>query len=117
MHRGGMQIGAHTVTHPILAVLPADEALREIRGSREALEAVLHDRVSMFAYPNGKPTRDYSEENVRQVRDLGFDAGICTTWDAARATTDRFQLPRFSVWDTQRARFGLRMIQNLWSTR
>lgn len=41
MHTAGMQIGAHTCNHPILAVLPPDQARQEIAGSRTALERLL----------------------------------------------------------------------------
>jgi peptidoglycan/xylan/chitin deacetylase (PgdA/CDA1 family) len=116
MRRGGMQIGAHTVSHPILASLQADEARREIADSRDTLERILGERVSLFAYPNGKPGQDYTSESVALVRDLGFEGAVCTAWGAARTGTDRFQLPRFSPWDLQRTRFGLRMMHNLWTT-
>lgn len=116
MHRGGMQIGAHTVSHPILASLPTPDARQEIAESRDSLEATLGERVSLFAYPNGKPGQDYTVDTVNVVRDLGFDAAVCTAWGAARPATDRFQLPRFTPWDMQSTRFGLRMMRNLWST-
>ncbi len=116
LHGGGMQIGAHTVTHPILASLPLSEARQEIAESREVLQAILGERVGLFAYPNGRPDHDYTPDNVRQVRELGFDAAVSTTWGAARAGTDCFQLPRFSPWDRERKRFGLRMMRNLWAT-
>lgn len=116
MRQGGMQIGAHTVSHPILAALTREEARREIAESRDMLEGILGERVSLFAYPNGKPGRDYSNENVQVVRDLGFAAAVSTSWGAARLTTDLFQLPRYSPWEMSRMRFGLRMMHNLWST-
>ena len=116
MHAAGMQIGAHTVTHPILAALPVDQARAEIADNRDALQGTLGERISLFAYPNGKPGQDYTPDNVKLVQDLGFDAAVCTQWGAARGSTDRFQLPRFSPWEVQRTRFGLRLMQNLWST-
>lgn len=116
MRSAGMQIGAHTVSHPILARLNADECEREIQGSKDFLEQLLQERIGLFAYPNGKPGQDYTADNVAMVRDLGFDAAVCTAWGAARRGTDLFQLPRFSPWEVQRTRFGLRMMQNLWST-
>lgn len=116
MRTAGMLVGAHTVTHPILATLSADEAGAEIATSRRALEDILGEPVLHFAYPNGRPGRDYSDDNVRLVRELGFDSAVCTAWGAARSSDDRFQLPRFTPWDRSRARFGLRMARNLWSS-
>ncbi|MFX8047645.1 polysaccharide deacetylase family protein, partial [Acinetobacter baumannii] len=41
LRRAGMQIGAHTVNHPILATLDASEAADEMARSREALQTLL----------------------------------------------------------------------------
>ena len=110
----GMQIGAHTRSHPILAKLSADAAHAEIADSRRFLEDVLGERVGLFAYPNGKPGTDYIPESVRIVRDLGFDAAVSTTKGAADAKTDLFQIPRFTPWDRSKLKFGARFADNLW---
>lgn len=116
LRQGGMLVGAHTVSHPILAGLSASDTRREIADSRDCLQAILGEPVSLFAYPNGKPVDDYSDETVGIVRDLGFKAAVSTAWGAACADTDRHQLPRFTPWDQGRTRFGLRMMHNLWTT-
>lgn len=113
MRRAGMQIGAHTVSHPILARMDAGAARTEIAQSKRFLEDLLDERVGLFAYPNGKPATDYNAESVTIARDLGFDAAVSTQWGAARSTTDLFQIPRFTPWDRTRLRFGLRMLRNL----
>lgn len=112
LHRAGMQIGAHTVSHPILAQMAPDEARREIAESRRTLEAVTGARIGLFAYPNGRPERDYGPVHAAMVRDLGFDAAVCTAPGAADLRCDRFQLPRFTPWDRSRLRFGIRMLAN-----
>jgi peptidoglycan/xylan/chitin deacetylase (PgdA/CDA1 family) len=109
----GMQIGAHTVSHPILARLPAAEATREIVESKRGLEAVLGNRVGVFAYPNGKPGQDYLPEHAAMARAAGFDAAVSTAWGTSSRDTDRFQLPRFTPWERGRLRFGLRLLSNL----
>ena len=113
LHGQGVAIGAHTVSHPILARLDAEAARNEIAAGRAQLEKLLGERVALFAYPNGRPGRDYLPEHVDMVRELGFDAAVSTTWGATRSTTDRFQLPRFTPWDETQTRFGLRMLRNL----
>ncbi len=113
MHAAGMQIGAHTVHHPILARLPADDAREEILGSRRMLEDLLGTRVGLFAYPNGKPGEDYLPENVQMVRALGFDAAVSTQWGSSRQGDDMFQIRRFTPWDNTRLRFGARLLMNL----
>jgi peptidoglycan/xylan/chitin deacetylase (PgdA/CDA1 family) len=113
MRRAGMQIGAHTVSHPILARLDAQEAKREILGSKIFLEDLLEERVGLFAYPNGKPGVDYLPEHALMARDLGFDAAVSTAWGAAKAGADPFQVPRFTPWDRSQLRFGIRLLRSL----
>jgi len=114
---GGMQIGAHTLGHPILARVDDDTARAEIGGSKARLEALLNQPVPLFAYPNGRPGRDYGPRDVAIVRELGFRAAVSTSYGAAR-TGDGLglQLPRFTPWDRGRAAFGLRMVRNLGET-
>jgi len=109
----GMQVGAHTVTHPILATLAEAGARREIDESRRLLETLLDERVRLFAYPNGKPGADYLPEHARLVRELGFDAAVSTAHGAAAAEDDLMELPRFTPWDRSRWRFGARLVANL----
>lgn len=113
LHRSGMQIGAHTVTHPILARTTLPDAQREMEHSRTTLQDLLGAPVTLFAYPNGKPDQDYASEHARLVRELGFDAAVSTAWGVADRGTDLYQLPRFTPWDRTRLRFGLRMLGNL----
>ena len=116
LHRLGMGIGAHTVTHPILARLSRDEARAEMSDGRRALQDILGEPVGLFAYPNGKPGADYLPEHPELARELGFDAAVSTAWGAADIRTDLFQIPRFTPWDRTRPRFGARMLRNLWNS-
>lgn len=109
----GMQIGAHTMTHPILTRIDAAAARHEIANSKRQLEELLDEPVELFAYPNGVPQQDYTAEHVRLVRDCGFTAAVSTAWGAASARSDRFQLPRFTPWDRSRWRYGMRLLANL----
>jgi peptidoglycan/xylan/chitin deacetylase (PgdA/CDA1 family) len=113
LHRGGMQVGAHTMSHPILAGLDDASARQEMVQSRVFLEQLLDAPVPLFAYPNGQPGTDYSPRTVALAREAGFAAAVTTGWGAARMSTDRFELPRFTPWDRHRGRFGLRLLRNL----
>ena len=117
LHRAGMQIGAHTCTHPILARLDDTRAQAEIVDGRAALEALIDAPVSLFAYPNGKPGADYLPTHVAAARAAGFDAAFSTVAGAASGSSDPFQLPRFTPWDRSRLRFGARLAANLWQSR
>lgn len=113
LHTAGMQIGAHTCSHPILTRLSDDQASAEILGSKVALEEHLQTPVSLFAYPNGRPENDYAQIHVQMVRDAGFAAAVSTAPGAADPNSDLFQLPRFTPWDRARSRYGLRLLRNL----
>jgi peptidoglycan/xylan/chitin deacetylase (PgdA/CDA1 family) len=113
----GMAIGAHTVTHPILAEIELDLARKEITDGRTRLEEIIGAPVRLFAYPNGNPQRDYRREHAMLVRELGFDAAVSTAWGAARAGCDLYQIPRFTPWDRANRRFGMRLAANRLATR
>lgn len=109
----GMEVGAHTVTHPILTRLEPAAAFVEMRDSKEELERILGAPVNLFAYPNGVPGQDYALEHARMARECGFGGAVSTAWGAASANSDRFQLPRFTPWDRTRFRYGARLLANL----
>lgn len=113
MRDAGMQIGAHTVSHPILARTELSVARQEISDGKMLLEALLGEKIALFAYPNGKKGEDYLEEHANLTRQVGFDAAVSTDWGAASSNTDLFNIPRFTPWDKSKTRFGLRAINNL----
>lgn len=116
LRASGMEIGAHTVTHPILARLDPERARSEISEGKRRLEAITGNPVTLFAYPNGKPRQDYGAEHVAMVRELGFEAAVSTAWGVAHAGSDAFQLPRFTPWDRTPGRFILRLLHNTFRT-
>jgi peptidoglycan/xylan/chitin deacetylase (PgdA/CDA1 family) len=109
----GMEIAAHTHTHPILSKLEAADAEREIQHGKDELEWLLDRPVSLFAYPNGKPVQDFLPEHADMARRAGFAAAVTTAPGWACKTTDPFLLPRFTPWDRTQWRFGLRLLHNL----
>lgn len=112
LQRAGMEIGGHTVSHPILLNLPDEEARQEIADGKARLESITGTALRLFAYPNGKPGKDYGPAHVSIVKQLGFSAAVSTTWGAASSTSDAYQLPRFTPWDKSPRRFVLRLLQN-----
>ncbi|MGD9835303.1 MAG: polysaccharide deacetylase family protein [Piscinibacter sp.] len=113
LRASGMEIGGHTVSHPILTRLDLESARSEMAEGKARLERLLGEPVTLFAYPNGVPGQDYAAEHARLARECGFEAAVSTAWGAARAGTDPFQLPRFTPWDRSRLRFGARLLANL----
>jgi len=91
--RDHQEIGAHSVTHRKLAMLPDGEAVREVRESKAVLETRLKRSIELFCYPAGSYTTA-----VRQaVVDAGF-VGACTVEPGAnQAGTDPFTLRRTEI--------------------
>jgi len=99
LHRQGMEIGAHTVRHPILSSLSPQEARDEIVASKDALESQLGTKIVGFAYPNGRPGRDYdSAVHPDQARSAGFDYAVSTRWATVHRDAPRFELARVAPW-------------------
>jgi peptidoglycan/xylan/chitin deacetylase (PgdA/CDA1 family) len=113
LRKAGMQIGAHTVSHPILANLDRPLAAFELEESKRHLEEMLDEPITLFAYPNGRRGVDFNEESVALSKELGFKAAVTTDQGAANRETDCFLIPRFTPWDRTRTRFVLRLVHNL----
>jgi peptidoglycan/xylan/chitin deacetylase (PgdA/CDA1 family) len=89
----GMEVGAHTRSHPRLTRC-SDAALRdEVHGSRQALEDVLGVPVQQFCYPYG----DVDARVATAARAAGYVAATTTRRGRARPGMDLFQLPRVQV--------------------
>ena len=112
LHRAGMEIGAHTVNHPILATLEPADAEREIEQGKRQLETILGAPVELLAYPNGRPHRDYDASHVAMARRLGFRGAVSTAPGVSQSGDDLFQLPRFTPWDRPIGRWAFRLWLN-----
>jgi len=93
----GIEVGAHTARHPILSRGTVDEQRDEIVRSRDAIERWTGRPVRAFAYPNGRPRTDYTEDTIGILRGLGFDAGFTTHSRFATASEPAFERSRFLV--------------------
>jgi len=109
--KGGLvDIGAHTVTHPVLSALPLAAQQAEIEGSKGRLEEILGCPVTNFAYPYGLRS-DYSAETVTAVEQAGFDCASSSYEDNVWRGSDRFQLPRRIVFDWDAEQFARKLRQ------
>ncbi|RFP19485.1 polysaccharide deacetylase family protein [Duganella sp. BJB475] len=110
LHAAGMEIGAHTASHPILARQANTDAETDMARGKSALEDLIQAPVTLFAYPNGKPGVDYDQRHVDIARRLGFTAAVSTEPGAAHAGSDPLQLPRYTPWEQDRLRFLYRLV-------
>ena len=89
----GWEVGAHTVSHPCLDAISAEQAEREIIDSRRMLEDRLGIGVTSFAYPYGRTT-----DGTRQIVSAHFRAACGTRLRSARPTRDRAEVPRIDAY-------------------
>jgi peptidoglycan/xylan/chitin deacetylase (PgdA/CDA1 family) len=97
--RYGMEIGAHTHSHPNLARLSHERVREEVVRCKAVLEDTIGHAVQSFAYPFGKKGVHYNDLTVGVVRESGY-LGAATV--ALRAVTAReairiFEIPRFLI--------------------
>jgi peptidoglycan/xylan/chitin deacetylase (PgdA/CDA1 family) len=91
--REGIEIGAHTHSHPELDMLSLALARAEILESKRSLESHLGQTVLTFAYPYG-----YSTTGVRAaVREAGFQSACVVGYAMSSAREDVFALSRLLV--------------------
>ncbi len=109
LRAAGMTIGGHTRSHPILANLGDAEAALEIAGGKADLEAILGEPITLFAYPNGAPGRDYSQRDVRLVGQAGFQGAVTTARGFADRSASLLEMPRVATWDRSAWRFSARL--------
>jgi len=107
---GLIELGGHTVTHPILSALDRHSQWEEIRGGKLRLEEIIGQPVTSFAYPYGSWARsDYTAETVAVVREAGFECACSYRAEAVRRGADPFQLSRAMVLDWDGEEFERRV--------
>ena len=74
MNAAGIEIGSHTVTHPILTNVDDEQLRYELVNSRSRLESELGIPVTLFCYPNGS----YDERVEAAVRQAGYKVAVTT---------------------------------------
>lgn len=97
MRDGGMQIGGHTVDHPLLSRVSPERQTREIDGCRARIQAELGASMSLFAYPVG--SRDsFTSTTQALLEERGV--ALAFSFYGGLVRFDRFQaydVPRIHV--------------------
>jgi peptidoglycan/xylan/chitin deacetylase (PgdA/CDA1 family) len=97
MHRMGMIMGSHTMTHPNLPNAGVEAAREEITRSKSRIEAEIGVAVTMFSYPNGGAERYMTRDVARLVKAAGFVAATTSRNAFAGPGSDLFALERVQV--------------------
>ena len=97
MHRLGMTIGSHTMTHPNLPSAGPDAARAELTASRHRLEQETQAPVTMFSYPNGGADRYLTPGVQAAVKEAGYRAATTSRNAVATRGSDLYALERVEV--------------------
>ncbi len=96
MAAAGAELGAHTVTHPILSTLEPAAQSEEIRRSRARIAEATGAPPVTFAYPNGS-ARDYDRHTLEIIGRAGFRAACTTRRGSNRPGCGRLELKRIGI--------------------
>jgi len=75
MSKDGIEMGGHTVNHPILTRVPPKLAAEEIVGCKLKIESATGRKVISFAYPNGQ-AGDYNKKLMAFVKKTGYEVAF-----------------------------------------
>ena len=112
----GMEVGAHTHSHPIMAKLNNDALREELTLNRQLLQEITGTEISSFAYPNGRADQDFTAAHAALLRETGFECALTTMPGCAGDLSMPYQIPRFSPWDVSRNKYLLRLARNYVTT-
>jgi peptidoglycan/xylan/chitin deacetylase (PgdA/CDA1 family) len=94
-----IEIGGHTVWHPILSRASRDAQRDEIAHNLLALAEWTDRPVRAFAYPNGRPGKDYNADTMDVLLECGIDVAFNTGEQFVTADAPPLELPRFFIRD------------------
>lgn len=93
MAAGGIDFGAHGVTHRLLNTLPDPEIHHEVSVSRDKIANEIGVVPRAFAYPNG----DWNAQVATSVASHGFSVAFSTVPGLVSPDSDAWALPRLNV--------------------
>jgi peptidoglycan/xylan/chitin deacetylase (PgdA/CDA1 family) len=100
MHQHDIGFGAHSVSHPNLTQLDADEVMRELSDSKLAIETNLGKPVHAFAYPFGE--QDHFNDRIKAaVKMASFKCAVTALYGHHDQNGDIYALRRIPVFSAQ----------------
>jgi peptidoglycan/xylan/chitin deacetylase (PgdA/CDA1 family) len=98
LHASGIvSIGAHTQNHPILANESDEVARYEIQTSVQELGELLGTQIEYFAFPNGKPTLDFGQREIKYLKESGIKIAFSTQSKNFDKHDDPLSIPRIPI--------------------
>jgi peptidoglycan/xylan/chitin deacetylase (PgdA/CDA1 family) len=99
LQKHGISFGSHTVTHPQLHDCAAQCIKQEIVSSKQTIEQKLGCAIQSFSYPYAFPEtdNDFKARLREELRQAGYENGVCTTVGRPSPASDPFFLKRLPV--------------------
>jgi peptidoglycan/xylan/chitin deacetylase (PgdA/CDA1 family) len=94
VRRHGHTVGSHTVTHPNMAYVSAEEACNQLVQSKFMLEQILGEPVLHFSYPSPILEPHYSKETIRSCAQAGYKTAMTCTSGGVEAGHDPLAISR-----------------------
>lgn len=112
MQQAGIVFGSHTVSHPVVSRLAPAEMDRELRESKQILEARLGRPVLDFAFPFGQLSDCGLETSSAMVVRCGYRSAMTTVPGVNAPGANPFGLRRVQIGEERNlATFALRLNQ------
>jgi peptidoglycan/xylan/chitin deacetylase (PgdA/CDA1 family) len=93
MEANRIEMASHTVSHPDLTKLSAEELHRQLQDSKLALEALLGHAVLDFCYPAGQ----VNPTVLQAVQAAGYETATTTSAGTQHSASDRYLWSRVRV--------------------
>lgn len=94
LQRHGHIVASHTMTHPNMAYIKADDAVRELTESKRRLELNLETPIRHFSYPCPALSPHWSTQTAEQTQLAGYQTAVTTDNGLTRNGDNPFCLKR-----------------------
>jgi peptidoglycan/xylan/chitin deacetylase (PgdA/CDA1 family) len=89
----GLDIGAHSQTHPLLDELGLQESKKEIFGSKDDLEQIFGLSITDFCYPFGR----FNKSILNLIEQAGFISATTMIRGRVKVKSNKLMLPRVHI--------------------
>jgi len=91
---GLVEIGSHSMTHPIFSNESEASVIHEINASKNKIEEKLGQKVVSFCYPNGQED-DYKQTDIDALKVSGYECAVTSVFGLPQHKDSCYLLPRF----------------------
>ena len=94
LRKKGHIVGSHTMTHPNMAYVSAEDARRELLQSKQKLDAEMSEPVVHFSYPCPALWPHWNSQTLAMSKEIGYETAVTTEGGLVRRQDDALCLRR-----------------------